>query len=496
MNSITLNNLPVFDVVQFHRNFFGMTSRGDRQFIDLAGRKNLVSLCNRFCNITGANNSVGYFAVNRRTVRKLAESSNITLNLMGDNDSFSQSGLLLACATGVAPITPGKISDDDAFVVEIVDKRYFGNHPWIKSDNAVQKMFNVPSPLYGKNQYYTDTLDASLGAGLEITWSWQAMLDEVWPSYLGNPPTLPNVPAYEPVGFDFRGFTDYQALQIILACLNKSLALNQDGSFSLLDFGVADEGTRSNDRLKEQMAGALDERVEFIEPAKLYYPKGVKIHFHKTATNSGSENVNTKDSGQWYTDMDYVITVAATSAMAGYEDITELQSGFYHHIWEDLPAWVDPYTGTIENLTDLQARATDRADRFYSDLIAPSLRVQESYSALIDFNLCSTTHGISFQQIPERGGAWVTSVFCHPKMQLAVCGGEIVPEFIKPVPPWQWKAAPVYPPDTVLWRNDGLLTSGSATATRDDEYNGTELRYDPVTKTYVEGIYMKGAGGP
>lgn len=318
------------------------------------------------------------------------------------------------------------------------------------------------------------------------------MLDEVWPTWLGDSPTLPHSYASDPVGFDFRGVTNYQAVTIILTALNKQLALNTDGSFSAIDSGSNNDTTKArNDRLRRYYKPALDEALEWIEPVQTFYPKGVKVHFPKTATNSGSENVFTKDSGQWYADMEHVITVLATSSQVN-DNITNLLSGSYQQMWDDMPAWTDPYTGTIENLAAITARATERANEFYENFITDDLRIHEVYSQLIDFELCGTLQAVSWSQSYRRGGAWVTEIFCHPRQQMMVSGGELIPEFIQPVSPWQWRAAPIYPPETMLWRNDGFLSSGSSSGTQDDEYNGHEVRYDPATKTFRTGIYVKG----
>jgi len=496
--TVFLNDFPVFDAIQANRYFQNTIKSSNRQYIDSFNRADLLSMCNRFVSTAGATPSYGYFVVSRKAALELSN-TDITLTFRENNSKIVQEGLVMVKGTGLAPVKPTRPSDSDTFVVEIADKRYYGANMYVRADDSAQKLFNVPAPLYGKDQFYTDSLDASLGAGLEIQWDWQAMLDEVWPSYLGTAPTLPRTYASYPVGFDFRAFTNYQALQIILSSLNLSMALKSDGSFDLVDFGdTSGTAYALNERLKGVWRQALDERIEWIEPAKTNFPIGVKVHFHKTSVNSGSENMNTMDNGQWYTDMDYAISVPCTAAMVGgNSNFNNLMTGYLHQMWDDLPAWVDPYTGVVENLTALQARAQERADNYFGDLVKPSLRMRESYSAVIDFEVCGTLQARAWRQCMSRGGAWITEIFCHPRLQMdATKVGQLVPETIKPSSPWQWKAAPVYPPDTVLWRNDGLLTSGSATATRDDEYNGTELRYDPVTKTYVEGIYMKGAGCP
>lgn len=488
---ISLNDNPAMHPVPFWRNVSSIGNLGT-QYLDITQRRQLVGLCNRFCKPSGGNPAYGYFAMNRFGLNKLKD-VDIELVMSVNDAEIVQGGLRMVRATGVAPVVPGKKSDGDAFVIEVADKRFYGNHPHVSGDTSAQKIFNIPAPLYGKDQYYTESLDPSLGPGLEVPWDWQGMLDEIWPSWLGASPTLStaNVFATNPVGFDFRGMSPYQAVQVILGSLMLELKLNSDGSFDAINSGVEDSFSRANDRLRTKYASAIDESVEWVEPVSSYIPKGVKVHFHKTATNSGSENVFTKDDGQWFADLEHVITINASATQASSQS-SKLVADFYHQIWDDSPAWTDPYSGVIENLTDLQARAQDVADRYYGNILAGKSRFHEVYSWLIDFNVCGLLQGISWAQCIDRGGAWVTEIFAHPRMQAAFSGGRLVPEWIRPRSPWQWKAAPVYPPDTMLWRNDGLLTSGSSTSTQDDLYNGTERRYNPATRSFVDGIYVKG----
>lgn len=491
MIKMTLNDEYVVDPCQFADNFNGLLRSDHKQFIDVAENSRKVALCNRFSNIIGPNPSYGYFAMTRGSISEL-ENTDVTLRIETETIKIKQEGLIMVMATGVIPVAPGDFyeSDGDAFVVEIADKRYYGSHPWLRLDTPGQKVFNVISPAYGQDQYYTDSLDASLGAGLEIPWNWQAMLEEIWPTWLGDCPTIQNPYTSDPVNFDFRGYTNYQALQIVLGILGKQLSLNKNGSFSLIDSGANNAYQYKNDSKKILYRGALDERAEWIEPVMTYFPKGVSVHFQKTSVNSGSENVFTKESGQWYTDMEHVISVDGTESQVS--DSTKVIADSYQQIWDDMPAWVDPYTGVINNLTAITARATERTNEFYQNLIRPGFRMNEVYSQLIDFDICGTLQAVSWVQVQKRGGAFITEIYCHPRKQLRVENGEIVPMSIQPQSPWQWRSAPIYPPETMLWQNDGFLSSGSASGTQDDEYNGHEVRYDPATKTFVAGIYVKG----
>lgn len=486
---IRLNKEYALDPVWFNQSLAGIGDT-DNQWLDITKRRRLASLCNRFSVPSGGNPAYGYFAVTRKTVNALKD-VDITLTMEVNDNVIEQQGLRLVRATSMVPVSPRKAENGDAFVVEIADKRYYGNHPHITGDTTAQKLFNVPAPLYGKDEYYTESLDPALGPGLELPWTWQSMLDEIWPDYLGDSPILSTTYTADPVGFDFRAMSPYQAVQVILTAINQSLKLNADGSYSIVDFGSADATSYVNDRLRQRYAGAIDESVEWIEPVSSYLPKGIKVHFHKTATNSGSENVFTKDDGQWFADLEHVITVDASSAQADGQ-ASKLVSGYYHQVWDDLPAWTDPYSGTIENLTDLQTRAQEVADHYYNNIFSAESRYHEVYSQLIDFQVCGTLQAVSWAQSLSRGGAWITEIFAHPLMQARFSGGDLIPEIIKPRSPWQWKAAPVYPPDTMLWKNNGLLTSGSSTSYQDDLYNGVEMRYNPATQQFIEGIYVKG----
>lgn len=490
MGFASLNDMPCLEPVLFARNVANIKNTV-RNFLDVAGRVRLAGLTNRFLHVSGKNPSYGYFAVTRETVEKI-KNENVELVMKCGEVTHKFSGLRVVKATSMAPVISSATGDSDAFVVEIADKRYFGTHPRMKLNFGGYKMFNVPAPAYGKDQYYEDTINPDT----TLPWTWQEMFDELWPSYLGTAPTLADTLTADPVGFDFRAFTNYQAISIVLDHLCLELALDNDGTFYTVNHGTRDETSITNEAKEYRYRNTLSESIEYIDPVAQYYPKGVDVLFQKTSINSGSENVFTKESGQWYTDMYHTETIDATDAQLSQLDRSYLMSNTYHQIYDDMPCWVDPYTGVVQNQADITTRAQERMTSFYSDLIKGVYRYHKLYSYLVPLDLCGTLQAIGFIQQQERGGAWTTEVWCYPGMQMRVSGGDIVPESVKPVSPWQWRSAPIYPPETMIWRNDGLLTSGSAVATRDDEYNGVEIRYDPVTKQYVEGIYVKGVPTP
>lgn len=488
----SLNGMACFDPLVFFGNVSALASSDDCQWIDIAKRLRLAGLTNRFTKVSGPASSYGYFAASRAVMNKIKD-VDITLEMQGGTTPIKQAGLVFVRATGMAPVMPNNGSDGDSFVVEVADRRYYGNHPWMKLDALGQKMFNVPAVAYGQDQYYEDTINEDTG----LPWTWQQMFDELWPDFLkGRSPSLGDVFVNNPVGFDFRSYTNYQAIQIILNQLTLSLALDDDGSYYIINTGVTDEDTPFNDQLINKFKSSIDEDIEYIEPVRTYYPIGVSVMFQKTATNSGSENVFTKENGQWYTDMIHTEYVLAGSNQLSTLDRNKLLANTYHQIWDDMPAWVDPYSGDIANQTDLTNRANDRMADFYHNLITDNIRTHGSYSALVPFTLCGTMQAVSWVQQIKRGGAWTTEYWCHPREQAGIDGGTLIPVTTRPESPWQWRSAPVYPPETMLWRNDGILTSGSASGSSDDEYNGAEIRYDPATKRFIDGIYVKGVPNP
>lgn len=472
MLSITLNGKAVMHPGIFLQNIL---ATGGDQFIDFASRATLAGLCNRYSKTTGPNSSYGYFAVTREIVDALGN-NDVELVMKVGSDEISQSGLRVVRATGMAPIEPDNKKPGDAFVVELADRRILGNHPWLKLDNRGQKIFNIPAPAYSQDAYYIESMDDTLGAGSEVSCSWQYMLDEVWPSWLGASPEIPtaSTPSADPVGFDFRCHTAYQAVNIILSILNLHLNLESDGTFSLIDFGEIDSDTSYNDQLRNKYKSALDESIEFIEPSSLYYPKGVTVHFPKTSTQSGSENTLPQTAGQWYTDMEHTIDVDATAAMMGTGDnISDLLDDSYQQIWDDMPAWVD-FDGTVLNTSDLTTRANERASSFYLDLIKRQYRFHDTYSNLVPFRICGTLQAVAWSQCLRRGGAFLTEIFCHPRRQMVVSGGELVPATVHPESPWQWRSMPIYPQETAFVRITGAAVAGVYPAVEVRE-NGDDL---------------------
>lgn len=489
----SLNGYPCLNPNVFAKNFMRRASSIDGQFLDLMGRGQLVSRCNRFINTIGPKPSYGCFAVTRSVLDKIKDSTDIELLLESGTKQIKYQKLIFASkATSVSPIAPSTQESGDAFVIEIADRRFYGNHPTMKLDFVGDKMFNVPAPSYGQDQFYEDTINQDTGD----PWSWQEMFEELWPVWLSSTvPELATAPDVNPVGFDFRSFTNYQAIQIILGIVGNGLMLNYDGTYTIIDHGVKDSTYYKNTAKRNENKKNLDESVEWIEPAQSKYPKGVTVFFQKTATNSGSENVLTKENGQWYTDMLYSVSVLATTSELSGVEISKALNG-YHQIWDDMPCWVDPYSGVIANQADLDARAQQRMTAYYADLIKNDYRLHEVYSDLIDFYLCGTLQAISYVQQLGRGGAWTTEIFCHSELMAEVQGGNLVPTTVQPQAPWQYRSAPVYPSDLVLVRNDGIYSSGSSTDTLDDKYNLTEIGYNPANDQFVDRIYLKGIQPP
>lgn len=495
MISVTIDGISCLNPQVFYNNVASLAATRSRQWIDIASRVQLASLVNRFIDVAGPGSSYGYFAVNRALVDKVKSKNNIKLIFGHDQFKKEYENLVFVRATGMAPIAPQTKSGADAFVLELADRRYFGNHAWMKLDHDAQNMFNVPAPSYGVDQFYTDTVNSETG----LPWTWQEMINELWPSFLGT--TVPTLPASltdqltaKPVGMDFRNFTAYQSLQIVLNHLNVDMVLRKTG-YEFVETGAIDDQTTDNDQLINMFSGAYDEEIEFIEPVKTNYPRGVKVYFQKTASNSGAESTITKENGQWYCDMHHIETVEVTSAQLAANDISKTLNS-YQQIYDDLPAWVDPFSGEIANQAEITARAALRMKNYYRSLVKDSLRAHASYSHMVPFKTCGTMSAISWVQQLRRGGAWSTEYWCHPRMQASISGGSIVPATIQPVSPWQWRSAPIYPPDILLVRNDGFLSSGSASGTNDDEYNMTNIRYNAATKQFVSDVYLKGVQHP
>lgn len=495
MAYIAINQMAVLDPCLFLDNVMAMATASDRQWLDITNRLDLAKLTNRWGDVSGPNPSYGYFAVTRKIVNAIKDKP-VTLYLQSGSISKTQKGLMMVRATGMEPLAPTDGGDDsDMFVVELADYRYYGAHPQLDLDFPGFKLFNAPAPAYGQDQLYDDTINPDTGE----PWTWQEMFDELWPDWMpGDPPqfTDDQTPNSIPIGFDFRSFTNYQAITIVLNYLTLSLALDIDGSYYLTNSGTEDQFHNSNKLLFDKYSGARDEEVEWSEPVSTFYPKGVRVIFQKTSTNSGSENVFIKAPGQWYADMEHIESVDAGDDQLSSLERSKLLANTYHQIWDDMPAWVDPYTGVLANATDIAARGQFRMEEFYANLVKKKYRRHGILSEMVPLDICGTLQACVFVQQQTRGGAWTTEYWCHPNIQAKVEGGKVQLETVKPISPYQWRSAPIYPPETMLWRNDGFLTSGSSTSTSDDEYNGHEIRYDPATKTFKEGIYVKGVPTP
>jgi hypothetical protein len=429
----------------------------------------------RFSDSLGLRPAEGWILMRRNDLTAATLIENVGNTLSIQSDGQSQLNFLNLCIVGAKRLTPGKATDKDAFMlVQIADRgRYQLQMMTGYAATPNEPMFNLPSPVYTSTTI-TNYAD-SQNAGTDYTW--QGMWDKLWPtSIMGTSPTLPYTPHLTPYGFDFRGFSILEALETL--CIRLGVAVRykpSTGTYDLVEIGKTDATTTAAITANAKSLIEDDEPLCGVKPL---IPYGVRVRFHKWATQSGSENVLPKDSGQWATSLVKTEERTAPSAI-----IAKADSNLYCDVWDDLPALVDPYALTVSNQTDVTARADERRDKLFQVIGDPGDRMRKIYDGAQNFQLGSRLTAISWRQghdMESHVDDWDTEIAYWP----GIFASKRLTANTHLHPPMLAVGLPVYPPEDVLVLiNAGPDGSGY--------YDATEKRYNPATGTYTSGIAMK-----
>lgn len=411
---ITFGGKPVYHVNQTLEQ---MDTR-EHAKVDRFNRQKKVGYCNSFFSPLGQAPCKGWLLMKKKDVVSLATSASHILKIEQPQlPTIEFKRLLITHAEACFNATD---SNDLLYVVEIADRRWYGSNEYYRFGfrSVDQSMFNLPAELY-PGEYHEDSLNVSLDP-----YTWQEMIDDLWPLWLsGTAPTLPYTPDGEPIGFDFRAVSPYEALGIVMARIGCALRYKSEtGEYEIERVGVLSGHVTSQDQLAETNKKYLEDELHYYDPTIAVFPKGVVVKFHKRATQPGSENVFVADSDQWLTGMVYIKEIAGTATNFG-SGATVLDNT-YAELWDELPAETDPFTGTVANTSAIDTRAQERADKFYEALCRASTRYREAYGVAVGFEPSGICRGVAWRT-GENGELW-TERYNHPRYSLMVKDGEFV----------------------------------------------------------------------
>ena len=148
-----------------------------------------------------------------------------------DDKEFAKM-LISGTIEAIAPSARG--ATDTLYLVPIADRR------WLYWDRGqpITATFNLRAD--GDGSY----IASSMRDGVSDAWTWQEMLDRIWPSAAGTAPTLPFTPHGTPEGFWFATISRMRAYQFVLDRLACNLKYNPlTDAFSIVRLGSTADTT-------------------------------------------------------------------------------------------------------------------------------------------------------------------------------------------------------------------------------------------------------------
>lgn len=289
---------------------------------------------NHFTCPLGGQPGRGYLILKRGDLDKLG--------IGGDAEAFQT---LKIVAVGTSAITMPKIvmtghleaihpgADGDAttrYLVEIADRRWL---EWERGE-PLYVAYNCRSDATG------DYVEATTNSG--TAWTWNEILDDIWPTTLGTVPTLPFTPHGDPETFWYQGETRLQAVDPFLTRLVCALRYDPVAdTFDIVQLGAAAAPSDAT------LDGLKKHRVYDtypMTPRTSILPETIRVqHRVKRSYTDGTLPYYTQD-----------VTVDPAAGPVAADTIVLLR--------DDLIA---QYNGTsITNTTDLQARRDERAEDY------------------------------------------------------------------------------------------------------------------------------------
>lgn len=256
--------------------------------------------------------------------------------------------------------------DENAYLVRFADKRYLASLvPVSAGYNAKQPAFpnlDIPGTL-------KDNADGTLG-----DWGWGSILTDLWrrvgTDKLGAVPTFPS--SSTPLGgLEFWNTYGLKAIGEILDRLGWALCYNPaTDTMKVVVLGAADSqfdaGFTAWDTWR--VADRYPKR-----PVKATVPEKVRVLFRKFSHQLGDPG------GE---EIAFIVPSSAANANhAAYASFIE--AGTVATLHDDLPAQIDPLTGSLTNASTLQSKAEARAAEYYRMQEAVAGPMEVTYPLLL-----------------------------------------------------------------------------------------------------------------
>lgn len=228
-------------------------------------------------------------------------------------------------------VTPGARGDEDtAYLLEVTDRR------WLFWDRGtpITDAYNLRTDADG--EYITTTLNFG------TAWTWQQILNDIWPTELGSAPTIPFTPHGTPEQIWFHNEFPLRAVDYLLTRLACALKYNPfTDVFTIVRLGHATTGETARIR------GFLNQLNDFriwdqyaIAGRTAKYPQTVRVQFRvKKPYTDGTAP---------YYNVNHTVQPTAASINAGTVALLE----------DDLVAQYDG--SSVTNSSALTARALER----------------------------------------------------------------------------------------------------------------------------------------
>ncbi len=261
-----------------------------------------------------------------------------------------------------------------AYAVQIADKRWL----YWQRGIPLTKAYNLRGDNDGAY------VPATLNAG--TAWTWQQLLDDLWPAGLGASPTLPFTPDGTPENFWFHAVSKLQAVDHLLDRLACALLYDPIAdTFSVVRLGLTTSATATTANYLTTLHSSrliMDDYVLATRTALL--PETLRVEFPVKFLNS--------DRTPSYHAIDKTVDPAAGA----------LASGTYILLQDDLTALNDG-AGSFTNLAALGTRATERASDWTRQRRYFETGIRRSYSGFLNLTgaLGSLWNEVAWE---DRGG--------------------------------------------------------------------------------------------
>lgn len=299
-------------------------------------------MANCFQNPLGGKPGLGFLLMRRGDLDELepGEGNDTFLELVVFDHQNEQtfpkilivgSGECLSCGDPHAP--------NSIYMVPIADIRWLN----YQRGETVADAYNVRSPDSGS--YYEGTLH-----GPNDPWTWQEMIDDLWPVPLGLAPTLPFTPHGTPENFWYHGISRLEAIDHVLTRLCCALKYDPiEDEFTIVRLGDEDSQTATDgDTLITQWTddGYLLWHDYPVTTRTTQLPETVRVEFVVKQTYC--------DGAAPYTTMDSTVTPTPGPVAAGT----------IVHLQDDLTARSDNGGADLTNGSDMTTRGDERRDDF------------------------------------------------------------------------------------------------------------------------------------